>query len=55
MADEFGDDVAIAIIDASYVGSGIYSWIEFNYFRETFGNTSYTDVQEGIKRYNDYD
>ena len=54
MADEFGDDVAIAIIDASYIGSGIYSWIEFNYFKETFGNTSYTGVQEGIERYNDY-
>ena len=54
MADEFGDDVAIAIIDASYVGSGIYPWIEFNYFKEQFANTSYSDVQEGIERYNDY-
>ena len=54
MADELGDDVAIALIDASYVGSGIYSWIEFDQFKETFGNTSYNDVQEGIDRYNDY-
>ena len=54
MADELGDNISIAIIDASYAGSGIYPWIEFNYFKEQFANTSYSDVQDGIERYNDY-
>ncbi len=54
MADELGDNISIALIDASYAGSGIYPWIEFNYFKEQFANTSYSDVQDGIERYNDY-
>lgn len=54
MADELGDDMAIALIDASYGGSGIYPWIEFNYFKEEFADTSYFEVQSGIERYNDY-
>ena len=54
MADELGDDVAIALIDASYTGSGIYSWIEFNSFKEEFTGTSYYGAQSGINRYNDY-
>ena len=54
MADELGDDIAIALIDASYAGSGIYPWIEFNQFEESFTDTSYYGAQAGIDRYNDY-
>ena len=54
MADMLGDEITIALIDASYAGSGIYPWIEFDYFTEAFGTTSYSGVQSGINRYNDY-
>jgi len=54
MADELGDDVAIALIDASYGGSAIYPWIEFNYFAEKFGNSTSSGATTGIQRYNDY-
>ena len=54
MADELGDNVAIAIIDATYAGSAIEPWIEFNYFEEKFGDSTNSRALAGIQRYNDY-
>ena len=54
MADELGDDIAIALIDASYGGSSIYAWMEFNYFTEKFGSSTSNSAKTGIQRYNDY-
>ena len=54
MADELGDDVAIALIDASYAGTAIYPLIEFNYFAQEFGDSSFASAKAGIQRYNDY-
>ena len=54
MADELGDDIAIALIDASYAGSAIYPWIEFNDFVDRYANSTSSSALEGIQRYNDY-
>ena len=54
MADELGDDVAIALIDASYAGSAVYPWIEFDSFVDKFGNSTSSSALAGIQRYNDY-
>ena len=54
MADELGDDIAIALIDASYGGSSIYAWMEFNDFVERYGNSTSSSALTGIQRYNDY-
>ncbi len=54
MADELGDDIAIALIDASYGGTSIYAWLEFNDFVERFGNSTSESAKTGIQRYNDY-
>lgn len=54
MADALGDDVTIALVDATYAGSGIYPWIEYGAFVDEFGDTTYSNVQAGIKRYREY-
>ena len=54
MADELGDDIAIALIDASYAGSAIYPWIEFNDFVDRYANSTSSSALTGIQRYKDY-
>lgn len=54
MADALGDDIDIALVDATYAGAGIYSFIDYGAFVDKFGSTSYSNVQAGINRYNEY-
>ncbi len=50
LADELGDDIPIALIDAAYAGSGIFTFIEFNTFKTKYQSSYASDV----KRYEDY-